>query len=409
VLLSRFSALAGLLLDLLVVRGGAAVARMSSCSRCASSGALVCTRQGVGYTMPTGGVLVGSDMNTAAASPATQAPGFGRPRRPRRIGHRLARGSLALLALVCVLAAAGAAYQAAATEADRRALPAPGQLVDVGGYRLHLRCLGAGSPTVVLESALGAGSSVWGWVQPGIADVTRVCAYDRAGEGWSDLGPAPRDAAQVAGELHTLLRRAGVGGPLVLVGHSFGGLYARAYAGRYPEQVVGMVLVDASHPDQWTRTADGAAIRRANQISAAAAPWLARLGILRLSGYMKIDPELPPRQQAEMRAFTNGTRLWESYAAVFRVADQTMAEVRESGTFGAMPLIVLTATEHGFSAEVERLHQQLQAELVGLSARGRQQVVAGATHVSLVDSREQAHITVQSIKEILQASVPGAR
>jgi pimeloyl-ACP methyl ester carboxylesterase len=271
-----------------------------------------------------------------------------------------------------LLATAGAAYQAIMTEVDRRALPAPGQLIDTGGYRLHLRCLGAGSPTVILESALPAGSSVWGWIQPAIADTTRVCAYDRAGEGWSELGPEPRDAIQVAGELHTLLSTAGVDGPLILVGHSFGGLYTRVYAGRYPDQVVGMVLIDASHPDQWTRTADGAAIQRRNQVAAAAAPWLARVGVLRLSGYMQLDPDLPPQQQVELRAFTNGTRVWESDAAVFRVVDQTMAEVRAGGTLGSLPLIVLTATEHGFSAEMEHLHQQLQAELTRLSSNSRQ-------------------------------------
>jgi pimeloyl-ACP methyl ester carboxylesterase len=346
-------------------------------------------------------------MNTADATPADGAPASDRPRRPRRLRHWFARGSLALFVAVCALAAAGAAYQAIATEADRRALPAPGRLVDVGGYRLHLHCLGSGSPTVVLESALGAGSSAWGWVQPGVADLTRVCAYDRAGEGWSDLGPDPRDATRVAGELRTLLRTAGVGGPLVLAGHSFGGLYARAYAGRFPEQVAGVVLVDASHPDQWTRTADGAAVRRANQRSAAAAPWLARLGVLRLSGYIKVDPGLPPGRQAELRAFTSGTRLWESYAAVFCVVEQTMAEVRASGTLGSTPLLVLTATEHGFSGEMEQLHQELQAELAGLSSDSRHRVVTGATHVSLVDDREQAQITVGSIREIVEAAASG--
>jgi hypothetical protein len=89
--------------------------------------------------------------------------------------------------------------------------------------------------------------------------------------------------------------------------------------------------------------------------------------------------------------------------------DQTTAEVRASGTFGSMPLSVLTATEHGFPLRWEQLHQQLQAELVALSSNSRQHIVTGATHVSLVDNREQAQITVQSIKEILKASTPGAR
>jgi hypothetical protein len=161
------------------------------------------------------------------------------------------------------------------------------------------------------------------------------------------------------------------------------------------------------NPEQRTRTADGAAVRRSNQLSAAAAPWLARLGVLRLSGYIQTDPDLPLRRRAELRAFTNGTRFWESYAAVFRVVEQTMAEVRASGTLGSTPLLVLTATEHGFSAEMEQLHQELQAELAGLSSDSRHRVVGGATHVSLVDDREQAQITVGAIREVVEASASG--
>jgi pimeloyl-ACP methyl ester carboxylesterase len=118
---------------------------------------------------------------------------------------------------------------------------------------LHINCLGQGSPTVILESGLANMSADWANVQPLVAKGTRVCAYDRAGIAWSDPGPQPRDPGQIAGELHTLLGRAGIAGPYVLVGQSFGGLYVRMYAARYPDEVAGMVLVDASHPDMWQR------------------------------------------------------------------------------------------------------------------------------------------------------------
>ena len=123
----------------------------------------------------------------------------------------------------------------------------------MGGYQLHIHCLGEGNPTVILEAALPGASAHWGWVQPDIATTTRVCAYDRAGMGWSDPGPEPRDAQTIASELHTLLDNARIEGPYVLVGHSFGGLYARMYTAQYPDEVAGMVLVDSTHPDQWTR------------------------------------------------------------------------------------------------------------------------------------------------------------
>ena len=122
------------------------------------------------------------------------------------------------------------------------------EMVVVGGHRLHIDCVGQGSPTVILESGLGTMSVDWANVQPEVAKTTRVCAYDRAGTGWSEPGPEPRDPQQIARELHTLLGNAGIDGPYVLVGQSFGGLYVRMYAAQYPKEVEGMVLVDASHP-----------------------------------------------------------------------------------------------------------------------------------------------------------------
>ncbi len=131
-------------------------------------------------------------------------------------------------------------------------LPPGDRLVDVGSYRLHLVCVGTGRPTVILEAGAGDDHSTWDGVQPPVATVTRVCSYDRAGEGTSDPGPLPRTSRQVVHALHTLLVRAGIGGPYVLVGHSMGGLYMRLYAYTYPHAVVGMVLVDSAHEDEWT-------------------------------------------------------------------------------------------------------------------------------------------------------------
>jgi pimeloyl-ACP methyl ester carboxylesterase len=113
---------------------------------------------------------------------------------------------------------------------------------------MHLSCVGQGSPTVVFESGLANMSADWGNVQPTVAATTRACAYDRAGIAWSDASPGPRDPRQIATELHTLLGNAGEAGPYVLAGQSFGGLYVRVFADRYPDEVAAMVLVDASHP-----------------------------------------------------------------------------------------------------------------------------------------------------------------
>jgi alpha-beta hydrolase superfamily lysophospholipase len=138
-----------------------------------------------------------------------------------------------------VLAVSGAIYQAISTARDRRKYLPPGRMVDVGGHRLHLHITGEdrNTPTVVLEGGLGFPSVEWAWVQAGVAHFARVVAYDRAGVAWSEPGPKPRDGHRIAEELHAALHAAGIEGPYVLVGHSFGGLFVRAFADSLPSWV----------------------------------------------------------------------------------------------------------------------------------------------------------------------------
>jgi pimeloyl-ACP methyl ester carboxylesterase len=193
----------------------------------------------------------------SARASATQSPAT-RPRRRR--GSWIRRGLLIMVAGLLTLAAMGTVYRAIATQIDRRTYPPPSNMVDVGTHRLHINCVGEGSPTVILEAASPGMSADWVRVQQQVSQTTRVCAYDRAGLGWSEAGPEPRDARQISSELHCLLNAAGTQGPYVLVGHSYGGLYARMYADRYPADVAGMVLVDSSHPEQFTRSPEGRAM-----------------------------------------------------------------------------------------------------------------------------------------------------
>lgn len=125
----------------------------------------------------------------------------------------------------------------------------PGQLIDAGGFRLNLRCMGSGSPTVVFDSGWGDWSPAWSKVQPQIATWTRACSYDRAGTGLSDPGPMPRTSARIAGELRTALHHAGIAGPYILVGSAFGGDHVRAFADLYTSEVAGLVFVDADADD----------------------------------------------------------------------------------------------------------------------------------------------------------------
>src|SRR3954452_12111776 len=165
----------------------------------------------------------------------------------RELHSRSGRWLLYPVIAFLALASIGGAYATVGAAADARAYPMSGQLIDVGGHRLHLNCTGSGSPTVVLQPGGGDMASSLGWIAPAIAQHTRVCVYDRAGRAWSEPADYPQDGNQVATDLHTLLQTAHVPGPYVLAGHSFGAQYVLAYAARYPDAVAGMVLIDATN------------------------------------------------------------------------------------------------------------------------------------------------------------------
>ena len=179
----------------------------------------------------------------------------------RQLPRRGGRWMLYPVIAVTALAAVGGGIHTVTQSIDQASAETlPGQLIDVGDHRLYLSCTGSGEPTVILEPGLGGTSAAWGWIEPAVAAHTRVCVYDRAGRGRSDPSPTPQDGDQIATDLHTLLERAGVTGPLVMVGHSLGGLYVLDYAARYPQQVAGMVLLDATPPTAFTSLPDYPAI-----------------------------------------------------------------------------------------------------------------------------------------------------
>ncbi len=182
-------------------------------------------------------------------------------------------------ALVALLAA-GVLYQQMGARRHRRQFAPPGHFVDVGGHRLHVVCRGQGSPVVLLESGIAASSLSWAVVQPEIAKMTRVCAYDRAGLAWSDPPSCPRTFERIVDELSAVLSSAAAGERAVLVGHSFGSFVVRAYAARHPERVAGLVLVDP--PTEWLTMSERRAhmLRGARQLSRVGA-LLARLGVVR--------------------------------------------------------------------------------------------------------------------------------
>jgi pimeloyl-ACP methyl ester carboxylesterase len=313
--------------------------------------------------------------------------------------RRLRRIGAVLLLFFVAIIFAGAIYQFDATRADRRAHPMPGQLIDVGGYKMHIDCTGAGSPTVILDSGMGDGYLSWRKVQPQIAQLTRVCSYDRAGFGYSDSSPKPRTSKVFAEELHTLLHNAGASPPYVLVGHSMGGYDVRLYAGIYRSEVAGMVLVDASHPDQQKRLP-----RALNDLDAT---WIREqeffeftmpFGLPRLLGFCAKD--------AEARAAQCNFHSVRESVAELKSISESAAETAATGSLGDMPLIVLSqdpdAPQYDLPEDLVKPTnegwQQMQAELAQLSTRGTRTVAKNSGHYIQLDRPD---LVVDAIRKVV--------
>lgn len=334
-----------------------------------------------------------------AASPTVAGSSTVPP--PPQLLHRIRLLVLIGLALLMGATATGLLYQAIGTAVDRRTFAPTGRLVDVGGYRMHLHCTGAGSPTVVLESGAGAPSSVWAWVQPAVAQQTRVCSYDRTGLGWSDSGPHPRDAASTAQELHELLLRAGESGPFVLAGHSLGGQYALMFAELYEADAAGLVLIDAQHPDTMFRLPAAQAIERQQQQQIRLLIILSRLGIVRLLNMAPADARLPAEAQAAMNMTKNSTAVVLAMNAEMQAVSTNRDQLHGAGGLGSTPLTVLSATDHG-TPELETYTLGLQGELAALSTNSNHEIVAGADHASLVSDQHDAQRTIAAIGDIVE-------
>jgi pimeloyl-ACP methyl ester carboxylesterase len=244
-------------------------------------------------------------------------------------------------------------------------------------------------------------SAHWVRVQRQLAKTTRVCSYDRAGMGWSEAGPEPRDARQISSELHTLLKDGGTEGPYVLVGHSYGGLYAQMYAARHPDETAGVVLVDSSHPEQFTRTQEGRAMYEQTRRMGAFIPWLARLGVIRLINFYPAHPDLPSQQRAQIEAFNSSTRQVITTTEEFRATPQTNAQVRSMASLGDKPLAVISASKQPPS------WLEMQDELAGLSPDSVHRVVEGATHESLLYDKRDSQVTSATIEKVVEAARTG--
>ena len=293
--------------------------------------------------------------------------------------------------------------------------PPPAQMIDIGGYRLHMHVEGSGGPTVVLDAGAGGLGLSWELVRPALAKVTRVVVYDRAGLGWSDPSPYPRDAYTMAVELHTMLKNANIPGPYLLAGHSLGGVVARQFAAKYPGEVAGLVMVDSAH-EQQIRHFPEPIVKMIDSMKGMMGimRWMSKFGVFALRpGLISIgdNGKLSEELSAQMRAVMAAS---ESHAGalIAETVQVYSAQTQPVSSLGDLPLTVISHGQLDANAvpaslgqqvreDYERAWQELQGELTSLSTRGRRIVAEGSGHNILYD---QPEIVIESILDLIRFS-----
>jgi pimeloyl-ACP methyl ester carboxylesterase len=323
---------------------------------------------------------------------------------------RIVLKSLALLIATALVA--GIVYEQLGRRRDRARFPQIGRSVDVDGRSLNIFCSGAGAPPVIFESGGPGPGLEWEPFQPEVAKFTQACWYDRAGEGWSDLGPFPRTSVAIANDLHELLKRAGVPAPYVFAGASIGGLNSRVYGGLYPKEVAGMVLIDSAHEDELKRAPKFYLGRTAPrflwhplQVALEAAAFVGLVRLTQSSAAQGKDPSLMTTEEM-IEALRHRPESFVGNVSAGIVLPESFAEGSSMARIGDFPLIVLAAgqSQDFGDAKLNReaaAYQQLwiheiQPKLVGLSTHGRQIVVPNANHGSIPQE-----LIISSIHEVV--------
>lgn len=334
---------------------------------------------------------------------------------------------IGLLFLIVAPLAVGQVLRLVATD-----VPPPGELHDVGGYRLHINCVEPRNgrndlPPVIIEAGAGTPSPTYHWLLQGIAETTKVCVYDRAGLAWSEESGLPRDSITVATALHTLLDEADIRRPFVFAGHSIAGLYTRQYVEQYPDDVAGLVFLDASHPDQvaaFGLDRDAMAEQAETlETQLATVKILINLGITEIYNPMTASApdfaDLPEIIQDQADYVSTLIRYFEAAPLEGGSFDVAAEQAARNTSLGNRPVVAISATQpippeqrpEGFPDDLVQIFANLHKEIAALSSNGRHVEIDTANHMSLVANKDQVAKVLPYIRDIVMEAakqgVPG--
>jgi len=326
---------------------------------------------------------------------------------------------MGLMTLIVVVGLFGAGFQAYATHRDEQRYPPPGQMVDVGDHRLHIDCRGEGSPMILLEAGGQLWSSGWRHIHNNLSEDHRVCAYDRSGLGWSDAGPVPYDAEHAVRELHTLLDNAGEARPFVFVGHSLGGMLARVYHLRYPDDLAGAVYIDSGEPEILIEDFDAvrdAPIRPCG-LSCRGQIGLAYVGVPRLvlaNVDLLDDPALPPDAVAEFRALASRPQFLKTAFLIARYVPASSFQTLDAGHIDDLPVLVVYSGDYGELVSEGETEEEMQRWRAAYLERWTYAVetsrdgvgptaIPGANHITVIAERDPATLVAEEIRRFVDA------
>ena len=328
---------------------------------------------------------------------------------------RILAGLLIFIIVLVSVILAGGAIVRARVEAK---YPAPGQLVDVGGYKLHIHCTGNNSPTVIVLAGSGVPSTYYWLIQNGAAESTRVCVYDRAGYAWSEEGNRDLSPLGQVDDLEALLSNADIQPPYILAGHSYGGYIARLYAQAHPDEVAGLVMIDSAHEDQWTNYPPSIRDSAKQMYSGPNKPFnVFLIGMMRsLQALLPLrDPmvEYFPTEVAERLAAIQKLHPHILYTVKAEVSDMALGNSPRVTDLGDIPMVVIThgvpITLMGQSEEAnsgfERVNLEMQTRLLSLSTDTKQVFAEQSNHDEI--PVKQADLVIQAIGDLLNRSMTG--